>query len=291
MKIGVICPVGPLDRYGYQYNYMTIMENLAAFATQVYIISSSRNRDLHDLLSRFPNVDYIFNEDTRFDVDATGNEVFSMEKLEHNVNLALQKCKEDGMDCAIQMHINQYVQDRNKDNLRRLCGDMLEAGRPFEWLYKKYQLGNRLFHADTRVPWILNLQIDQPFVIRADSIHHRDSHERYKIEHGDFRSKDHIAIVDCPMEMTWQDLEEKMRFLYGGSVLGANVDPCLGEYLSLPYYLRKFNQKLISNEPLDATGQVIARNSRSDFVSWTLLKHYQKVNAAGWFVRFLGRFL
>jgi len=281
MKIGVVCPVGPLDRCGYEYNYMTVMESLSSFGARVYLCSSTRNRaNVDSLLARFPNVEYISNENTWFDVDGDGNEVFRMAKLESNLNLTLERCRHDGMDCAVQIHINQYIQDRVREPLRQLCRDMLEAGRPFEWLYKKYQLGNRLFHADSRVPWILNLQIDNPFVIRADSIHHRDGSEVYRIEHADFRDKDHVAIVDCPMEMTLQDLADVMNFTRGMSELNPQANPRFDWNVYLPYYVQKYNAKMMSDEPLDATGKAIVGTSRHDLISWTLLKHYRKPTSA-----------
>ena len=277
MKIGILCPVGPLDRYGYQHIYLPVVQSLSAFATCIYMYSTTRNRaNVDSLLACFPKVEYISNEDTWFDVDSDGNEVFSNKKGESNANLILTRMREDGMDCSITICINQYVPDKARERLRQLCKDMLEAGRPFEWLYKRYQLGNRLFHTDTRVPWILNLQVDNPFLIRADSIHHRDGRERYKIEHGDFRSKDHVAIVDCPMEMTLQDLADVKNFVRCYSELNPQVNPRFDWNEYLPYYVRKFNAKIMSDEPLDPTGEAIARNSTSDFVCWILLKHYQK---------------
>ena len=277
MKLAIICPVGPLDRYGYQHNHTIVLENLSRFATRVYLCSTTRNRiHIGDLLSRFSNVQYLANEHTWFDLDSNGDEVFRIGRLEEAINACLERCKQDGMDCAVQIHINQYVQDPNRDHLRRVCQDMLDRASPFEWLYKKYQIADRLFHTDTRVPWILNLQIDNPYVIRADSIHHRNGQERYAIQSNDFRFMDHVAIVDCGMEMTPQDLADKRNFVRGYEELapgirwgGFNWDN------DLAYYVRKFNSKTMSSEPLDATGQALAAHSQSDFVSWTILHYYR----------------
>ena len=203
MKIGIVLPIGPLDRFGYQNNYSLVVENLSNFATHVYICSLSRNRTYVDnLITQYPNVECIANEQTWFDLDSNGNEVFTIDGAIKQTNLGFKRCKQDGMDCGFLIHINQYIQARVMKPLRRKCRNMLKADRLFEWLYKKYQLGDRLFHSDTRVPWILNLQIDNPYVIRPDSLHQKNGHKSYKIEHGEYRSKDHLAIVDNPMEMT-----------------------------------------------------------------------------------------
>lgn len=292
MRIGILCPVGPLDRYGYQYNYLVVIESLARFAMRVYLYSTTRNRaNVDKILTRFPNVEYISDETTWFDLDKNGNEVFSMGKCERNNDLILRCCQDDGMDCAIHVHINQYIQQRAISSLEQVCRQMLESGRAFEWLYKKYQLGGRLFHADTRVPWILNLQIDNPFLIRADSIHHRDGDEQYRIEHGDFRSKDHLAIVDCPLDMTLQDLAAKMNFLRCYQELNPQATPRFDWNRYLPYYVRKLNAKKISDEPLDAAGRAIARNSRDDFASWAVLRCYRRPSAARWLLGFLREFV
>jgi hypothetical protein len=279
MKIGVLCPVGPLDRFGYQYHYLTIAENLSRFATQLYLVSTTRNRvHVDKLLTRFANVQYISDENTWLPLDDSDNEVFRLAKLLYALNYGLEKCKQDGMDCMVSIHINQYVPEPAFVPLRKALSDMLDAGRPFEWLYKRYQLGDRLFHADTRVPWILNLQVDNPFLMRADSIHHRNGLERYMLEHGDYRSKDHLAIVDMGTELSVQDLADKQNFVSCYAEMKTGVTPPFDWNTSFPSYVRKYNAKVISDDPLDATGQAIVRDSQSDRLGWLFLKHYRKPN-------------
>jgi hypothetical protein len=152
---------------------------------------------------------------------------------------------------------------------------MIDTGRPFEWLYKRYQLGDRLFHADTRLPWILNLQFDNPFRIAADSIRHHQTSEYYRIEHGDFRSKDKVAIVDCPLEMTVKDVAELSMFTRFMSDLNPQARTNFDWDELLPYYVEKFNAKVLCGDSLDVTGQAIARGSENDFISWQVLKALQ----------------
>lgn len=42
----------------------------------------------------------------------------------------------------------------------------------------------------------------------------------------------------------------------------------------LQYYVDKFGSKVLSKEPLDATGQIIASHSQRDFISWIILRNY-----------------
>lgn len=275
MKIGILCPIGPLDRLGYQYHAIPILRSLTAFGTKVYLCSSTRNRaQIDDILAAFPNVEYIAGPETWFQQDEQGEEVHDIFRITANATLAMEHARRDGMDVGISIHISQYVQDRVMAPLRATAQAMLDQGRPYAWLYKKYQLYDHLFHADRRVPWILNLHIDNPYAITPDSITHRDTSERILIEAGDYRNHDDIAIVDCPMERTPQDLVAFKDFTRFYAELNPNAPTEFDWDYIRDYYIRKFNAKRLSDEPLDATGRAIAATSRPDFVSHLLLDHY-----------------
>lgn len=293
MRIAVLCSTGPLDRYGYQHIYSPVIENLSAFATRVYLYSTTRSRENVDgLLARLSNVEYVSNEATWFDADDSGVKVFKLTKIYDNLNLALEHARRDGMDCSFTISINQYIPENTWDGLRKLCQDMLTTERPFEWFYRRSQLGNRLFHTDTRQPHLFNLQIDNPYRHACyDAIEHRHTHQRHKISRVDslsnLRAKDHIATVDCPLEMTLQDMADKMDFIRCYSDVNPEAEPNFDWNTYFPYYAKKFSSKIISQDPLDATGKTIARNSRGDFVSWVILHHYRKptiVQRSAWFL-------
>ena len=86
---------------------------------------------------------------------------------------------------------------------------------------------------------------------------------------------DKIAVVDCPMEMTIQDLEDVKRFTRYYSDLNPQASTDFDQDTYLRYYANKFSAKMISKEPLDETGQAILRNSRSDFICWDILQRYR----------------
>jgi len=275
VKIGILCPIGPLDRFGYQFNTMPVLRSLATFGTTVYLVSSTRNRAQIDaILAAFPNVKYIAGPETWFAQDEQGEEVHDIFRITGNVTLAMQQAQRDGMDVGVSIHISQYVQDHVMAPLREVCARMLADGQPYAWLYKKYQLYDRLFHADYRLPWILNLRIDNPYFISPDSITHRETGERIMIQGGDFRDHDPVAVVDCPMERTPQDLVAFKEFTRFYAELNPNAPTNFDWDYIRDYYIRKFNAKRMSAEPLDATGRAIAAASRPDFVSHLLLAHY-----------------
>lgn len=89
---------------------------------------------------------------------------------------------------------------------------MLQNKKPFEWLYKKYQVKDLLFDADVCLPWILNLNIDNPYRIDANSIKNRNTNEQVSIRNGDFKGYNDIAIIDVLGEETMNDVMEKHNF-------------------------------------------------------------------------------
>lgn len=276
MKIGILCPIGPLDRFGYQYNTLPILRSLTTFGTKVYLCSSTRNRaQIDTILETFPTVEYIAGPETWFAQDEHGDEVHEIFQITRNVTRMMEHARRDGMDVGVSIHISQYVQDRAMDPLRAVAQRMLDDGRPYDWLHKKYQLYDRLFHADVRVPWIVNLRIDNPYTFSPDSLTQRDTGETVRIESADFRAHDDVAIVDCPMERTPQDLVDFKEFTRFYAELNPNAPTGFDWDYIREYYVRKFNVKHISDEPLDPTGRAIAAASRPDFVSHLLLDRYQ----------------
>ena len=278
MRIAVICPVGPLDRFGYQYNHELIVQNLCIFSDRVYLFSSSRNRSRVDsLLDRFANLTYLSDERTWFSLDAHQREVFDLLAVERNQNLALACCREDDIDCAIVVHINQYVQAANMPRLRQVCQDMLADAQPWAWLYRKYQLRDRLFHTSVRLPWILNLRADQAFQIATDSIRSPKG-EVLRMEQGFWPERDGVSVVDCGMELTVGDLADIRNFTRCYADINPDADPEFSWDHYRSYYARKYRAMVLSREPLDITGSAISRNSHPDFVSGTLLKECRKLS-------------
>ena len=275
MKIAVLCPVGPLDRFGYQYNHMTTIRSFSKFADRVYLYSSSRNRaNIDNVLAAFSNVTYISDERTWFSLDEQGNEFFRVADFERNNDVALTQAKADHMDAAVHVHINQYIEKGSMISLKEAIKTMLKRKFPFEWLYRRYQLVDKLFHADTRHPWILNLSIDNPYLLRADAIQHKDNGERYIMKHANYKGQDKIAVRDAGMEMTLQDLADVRNFTRGYVELNPNANPVFEWEHYQMYYMEKFNQKILSNAKLGVFGREIAQGNRPDFVSNLFLLGY-----------------
>ncbi len=274
MRIAAICPVGPLDQYGYQHFPDLALRSMSPLCDRVYMYSSTRDQpNVDQILADAPNVIFFSSANTWFVQDETGKEVYDPAKGEQNANAFLRHAKADGMDVCVLLCINQYVPAQAVPQLRAVCQRMLDTERPFEWLYKRYQLGDRLFHADTRLPWILNLTIQYPFCVKADSVESPDGLERHTVQSGCYDGSDASAVVDCAMELSRDELESKMNFVRCNSQCGDQTQPTQtfswGRHF--PYYCRKFSAKRVSSDRLDSVGQEIVQRSQPEFVSWAIL--------------------
>lgn len=91
-QTAVLCPIGPLGRFGYQYNRLHTIGSYSAFADNVYLNSSKRNDRHHDeIVNAFDNVTIISYERSCFDTDTDGNGRFTIEQFDRSNNVAMQE--------------------------------------------------------------------------------------------------------------------------------------------------------------------------------------------------------
>jgi len=282
MKIGIVLPVGRLDKYGYQYFYQDVIENLYSFTNHLYILSVSKyNKMIEEVIKFYPNINFYNHADYQLLSDENDNEVFDIKKLILRTNIGIQQCQEVGLDCCIIIHINQYIPSFSRDGLLKYCEYIMENNLEFGWLYKRYQVADKLFHADTRVPWIINLKVNTQYRFQSDSIVNSNGYG-YTLEHGDFRQHNNISIVDVFMDMTVEDLKDKINFVKNYSNLeslkGRSVIDRFDETYHLSLYQKKINKKIISDDLLDETGLKIYSKTKDHFLSRALLKNYKVPN-------------
>lgn len=276
MKIAIYCPLGPLDQFGYKYNYKVTVESFCFLADRVYLVSTSRSAYGFESLRAISNkISLISDERTWFQKGDQGQEIFDAWKpCGPNANIGVAQARAEGADCIITMHINQYVPVHAVDKIKKDCADMLENACPYAWLYRRYQLADRLFHADARLPWILNLQLSPSFEFGIDSIKDENTGEYLPMESGDFRSMNRSAIVDAGMELEIDDLVNVRKFTRNYIELRPHMTETYNweEYHS--YYVGKFKTKSLSNDPLDEFGKRLFQNTREGFVSRVILREY-----------------
>ena len=282
MKIGVITPVGRTDKFGYQYEDYNklIIKNLAEFADRILVISTSKHND-PQLYENIDNLEYFSNKDTWFN-SVNDNEEFSFAKIDDNVNFCRDKLIQEGYDVSILIHSNQFVPKSNQINLKNFCAELIKKKKPFEWLYKKYMCGKLIFYPDRKVPWILNLTIENPWNYRVDSIIHKDTKEIISIQTGKYKKYTDLAIMDVPWDLTIQDEREKHDFFIKElRILNNTYNPNDPDNLKfneaewISYMQRKVDNKKLSNEKLDDLGEEILKLRRDDFCSHIYEKNYK----------------
>lgn len=278
MKIAIYCPLGPLDRFGYQYNHRITVASFCSLADRVYLVSTSRSAHGFDnLRSMSDKIIVISDERTWFKLDGHGQEVFDPWKpCRPNANIAISQAREEGMDCIVNLHINQYVPSYAVELIKDDCRKMLETKNSYAWLYRRYQLANRLFHTDVRLPWVLNLRTPESFEFDIDSIKNDQTGEYIPMESGDFRLRNGSAVVDIGMELNVDDLVNVRKYTRNYMDLRPDATDVYDWEQYRFFYTEKFKAKSISRDLLEETGYMIFQNSPNEFVSHIVLKEYFK---------------
>ena len=160
---------------------------------------------------------------------------------------------------------------------------MLVNNRPYNWYYKKYICGNLKFSADTKHPFILNLNIREPWIIAPDTIINPKTEERIQMRIGNFKKYDKQAIVDIPWEMTLKDAKEKYEYVIKEyRKLNNSYDPNQPELFKFHeevwfnYSHNKINLKRRSKGKIDEIHEQILSLRQEDFVSHIFEKKYQR---------------
>ena len=269
-KIAVVCPVGHLDRHGYQHVCGECVDSMAAFADRVYLVQSTRNDTGVDrLLEAYPNAVHISDERTWFARRPDGSEWFDAYKVLENANVGAAAARADGMDCVVCLFVNNYVPDFTAGALADKCQRLVKDRMKWDWLYRKDQLSDVLFRASVRLPFIVNLSAPG-LRFAADSL--AVDSEIHVMERGDFGEMDGEAVIDVQLEITRGDLEDKMNFIRCYHDLVPKRRPFFDWEYWRKYYVDKFQQKIRSDEPLDRWGCEVASKSRPDLVSREILK-------------------
>jgi hypothetical protein len=277
-KIGIYLPVLTFDRFGYQYNYKIVLNNLSAFADNVYcVFNGPIEGEAKILESKYPNVKFIFNELTHT-ADDEGNLIFDIPKQIEAGRFCIETMINDGVDIAISLHINQYIPESSWRPLREYCSELLNKKRRYGWIHKRYQCINKLFDADIMVPWILNLNPYSGYYFSPDSISNRKGEVVATIATGDYRKFHDRSIVDFQFEHSISDLEEKVNFVRNYEDLNKTkrrtIKPHFNRKEHLQYLQNKINKKVLSPEQIDKTGTLIWRNNQPEFLSNMLLRNY-----------------
>ncbi len=277
MKLAVVCPIGPLDRFGYQYTYSVALESFSLFADAIYLVCSTRSSgNVEDIGQRFPKVILVSNDQTWYALDEAGQEVFDIYQWDRNLAIGMNYAHHEAMDAAVVLPINSYVPESSIQLIHAKIERMIQEDRPYEWVYRRFQLGSKLFVPDAGVPNIINLQLPYPYRVRYDWTESPDGKKipiLYDQSHPDTARE---AFVDCGMEMTIDDMRDKFNFTKSYRQINPNAPQQFDFQAHIKdYYLPKFLNKTITEDPLDRFGRMIARAGEPEFVSNYILRDYR----------------
>ena len=257
--IAIVCPIGRLDRWGYQYHAPFCLRSMAAWADVVYLPVSCRDADLGSITD-IPGLEIMNDEKTWFPGDR-----FEWSTTVANYNLPFERARTEGHAVILQMSLTSYIPALAHDPLYSKVDALLAAGRSFDWVYRRDQIGAWLTHTAVRQPHLLTTAGAYRWSIVPDSI--TDGDRTYRQEYGAWSAFDHEAIVDLPLELTEGDLRDKMAWFRNYEGMSKPRPPYSWGYW-LDYYTKK-----IGTRPLDCQiDNEISRATRDDFISAFVLR-------------------
>lgn len=265
MKLAIVCPVGPLDRYGYQNVAAECIASMARLADVVYLILSTREMaGLNEMLVLSPKITAVSNKYTWFK-EWNGGEFFDIYQVIGNAERGRHIALDDGADCVMLIECNQYIPEHSIPGLRATCEWTIDNA-PFGWYYRGDFLAGQMFHANLHRPWIIPAGSDWSFWL--DSARCGDT--TVKHTRGNWPEEDQSMIVDAGLEMTLEDYAAKINWVRCYS----DLEPARGSKFKWEYWhsymLKKYRNKEKGGE-LDEIGKVLAGKVKDDYVSSLIL--------------------
>jgi len=268
MKLAIIVPVPDLTRFGYGRIAAECIGSMARIADRVYLVSSTRNHNEACRVAAAQDNGYISSHEmTWFARTPEGDEWFDPYKVMENCNYGMMHAKDAGYDVAACLMCNQYIPDDGAFYL--LCRRMLENNLAWAWVYRMDQLGDQLFHASVRVPFLVNLHMP---ALRwsTDSISRRST-ILTTMQRGNYAEMDALSVVDVQLEVTREELADKQNYIRCYSDVLPKRRPTFEWPYWYPYYIDKFRKKHRAGTVTDPVGTAIAAKSEPEFVSQQVL--------------------
>ena len=268
MKLAIIVPVPDLTRFGYGRIAAECIGSMARIADVVHLMSSTRGDTAWQIARKYSNVFLNSNESTWFARTPEGEEWFDPYKVMENTNLMLGRLREAHYDVAACLMCNQYIPEAGE--FYQHCYQMLEKDIPGYWVYRMDQLGNQLFHASVKVPFIINLHSSTSARWSTDATAWDDGLIS-RMERGNYTVLDAISVVDVQLEITREELAAKQNYIRCYHDILPKRKPVFEWDYWFPYYVDKFQKKLPAGTVTDPIGLAIAAKSESGFVSQQVL--------------------
>ena len=271
-KIAIICPIGPIHKWGYQHTHPLCIASQAEFADAVYLVQSTSDRTgVDELLDTYPNITLISGPETWQHLPDSDDEHPCCQKFMsfhmRNFGIGRLAAFRDGYRLIINTHANWYVPRRNIGALRTYCATFRAGGSHVGKLWRAFQLANVLFKASDCGDYLMNLDgLNEAEVIQYVATL-RLKWDRMPPSHIP-ANVDDICVVDSSFEMTVDELGGCQTRYDDYDMYGQTFDwPSI-----LPFTISKFGKYTVSNEPLDYWGGKLASRCQLGFVSYQIVK-------------------
>jgi len=270
MKLAIIVPVPDLTKFGYGRIAAECIGSMARIADKVELMSSTRNSDAAWRIScKYDNVFLKSYTSTWFSRTPEGEEWFDPYKVMENTNLMLDRLREAHYDVAACLMCNQYIPEAHHEGFYQHCYRMLENIMSWSWIHRMDQLGDQLFRASARVPFIINLHM--PALRWSTDALARRSTMLARMERGDYAHQDNVSVVDVQLEVTREELAAKQNYIRCYHDILPKRKPVFEWDYWFPYYVDKFRKKHRAGIVTDPVGLAIAAKSEPGFVSQQVL--------------------
>lgn len=203
MKIAIVCPIGDLNRFGYWRNARVCLESWKVLG-DLFLIHSSRTA-----IPFRVEAEYIRGKNTLMKM-VDDQEWFDHRLVADNTNVGIEAARKAGYDVAITICVNWYVEQPAAQHIEHVCQDMLLDKRTHEFLYRRIQIGERLFSADLETIAIVNLQQVKGNVVRVLVDRIEIDGQSITGLRGNFSHFDSEAYIDCEYEITLDEFKAKV---------------------------------------------------------------------------------
>jgi hypothetical protein len=256
LKIAVNIPIGSLTKYGYQYQYDLVIDNLSISFDKVYLSTTTReNFDLN--LSKYSNVELVVDEGSLFKIE-NNKEVFELKKLYNTLEISKNNSKKDGMDFLVQMAINTYITKNEAAKMRIYCEFLYSNNKPFGYYGKSFQIYDKVYFANTLSANIINLKHADDLYWSVDTLIYKG--KKYGWTSRSIFEKPPFSIVDIYGVLTEYDYKNRFYF-YEKKFMKDDFNIDIGEY-SFKKEIKKIEKKVLplvlnKNYKLDSTGILV----------------------------------
>lgn len=203
MNIAVICPIGDLNRFGYSRIAQPCLGSWRGLG-DLYLIHSSRTATPFSI-----KANHIRYDKTLMKV-VNGAEWFDHHLVASNANIGLEQARQAGYDMAITICVNWYVEEIARHEVYKQCCDMLEHRSPCGFLYRRIQIGPRLFDADRMSIAVFNLHYASGDIVKVLVDEADIDGITITSARGHFDAMNDAAYVDCEYELTTAELQAKL---------------------------------------------------------------------------------